>query len=128
MGMPKAQLTFATESPARFELDVDEKGHVHLFGYSGTKRDGNQEPDLVFDTDGSLCALGSFSIDRTDDAEDLQAEGPGLEVKKVAEGLKQGFMHSDLHKTERQRITNAVLDSMGIPNEHRRALFDLATG
>ena len=62
--MPKnVHLVFTTNAPARFELIVGEDG-THLYGYSGVSGDKNQEPDLVFDTDGSLAALGDFTAER----------------------------------------------------------------
>ena len=56
-------ITFTTDKPARFELIVGPDGVV-LFGYAGVDIDGNQEPDLAFDTDGSLCGLDGFNIER----------------------------------------------------------------
>lgn len=53
-------LAFTVNGPARFELRVDENGSTHLFGYSGTEDDDEQDPNIVFDTDGSF---GVFTDD-----------------------------------------------------------------
>lgn len=50
----KVHLSFSSSVPARFELMIDDNGSAHLFGYSGISEDSAQEPNLVFDTDGSF--------------------------------------------------------------------------
>ncbi len=49
----QVELALTTDGPARFTVSVDENGHVHLFGYSGVEDDEDQDPNVVFDTDGS---------------------------------------------------------------------------
>lgn len=53
----QVDLFFSADGPARFTLSVDENGHVHLFGYSGTESNEDQEPNVVFDTDGSFAVF-----------------------------------------------------------------------
>jgi len=51
------ELLLTTDGPARFSISVDEGGHVHVFGYSGCENDDDQDPNVVFDTDGSLAVF-----------------------------------------------------------------------
>jgi hypothetical protein len=50
-------LSFSADGPARFELQVDKNGAVVLFGYSGVEGGMDQDPNLVFDTDGSFAVF-----------------------------------------------------------------------
>jgi hypothetical protein len=56
-GDDTAHLTFSADGPARFEVMVGKDGSVHLFGYSGEETDEDQDPNLVFDTDGSFAVF-----------------------------------------------------------------------
>lgn len=53
----QVELLVTADGPARFTVTVDENGHVHLFGYSGIEINEDQEPNVVFDTDGSFAVF-----------------------------------------------------------------------